>query len=220
VGAGTTFADGGFGLTFTTPSFANVIVNGGYQSTGSGSLTYASGPFQSRILAPDGTGFGDLVLNFDGSSFPVKLNTTATSNFSFRNLVFGDTTGSGTGGGTLKLNETGITNVTVTGNVRLAPRDSTKSGGGFDGTTGTPGQVSLFGLPSASLAAVQLSWAPPAPTPRTGGRLRVDSRCSRAPPRSAGSTLKLANSGGVLLGGSGLTLRSARAAITWAPSSR
>jgi hypothetical protein len=96
------------------------------------------------------------VLNFDLSTSPIKLNTTATSNITFRNVIFGDSTGSGTGGGTLRLNESGVTNVTVTGLVRLTPRDSSKTGGGFDGTASTAGQVSVLGdVTSTSLAPVQ-----------------------------------------------------------------
>ncbi|HEY6193854.1 MAG TPA: putative Ig domain-containing protein, partial [Candidatus Eisenbacteria bacterium] len=208
VGAGTTFADGGFRLTFTTSLFANVIVNGSYLSSGSGALSYASGPFESRIVASDGTAFGDLFLNFDTSTRRIKMSTSgAPVTVGFRNVVFGDTTGSGVAGGTLQLSETGTTNVTVSGSTRIAPRDTTTSGGGFGGTASKTSQVTLLGnLLSSSDAAIQpilngtgtntLVLAGSAPE-----SLTVGSSASMF----SGSTLRLANTGGLTLGGSGLT---------------
>src|SRR5262249_27379715 len=153
---GTTFADGGSVLSFATSQLANVIVQGTYLSTGSGGLSYLAGAFDSNVLAPDGTAFGDLRLNFGDPSFPLELNASGTASYTFRNVGFGDTTGTGTAGGTLRLSETGTTNVVVTGNVRLAPRDSSQSGGGFGGTAAKSSTVTLLGnVTSTSRAATQ-----------------------------------------------------------------
>jgi hypothetical protein len=112
VGAGTTFADGGHRLSFTTPEFANVIVQGAYQSSGAGGLSYEAGPFESSILAPDGTVFGNLALNFGSSAYSIGLHTVGTGELTFRNIVLGGTAGAGNAGGTLRLSQSGTTNVT------------------------------------------------------------------------------------------------------------
>jgi hypothetical protein len=207
VGAGTTFADAGFRLSLTTGQIANVIVLGTYQSTGAGSISYESGAFSSNIQAANGTAFGDLLMNFNTSTLSVDLNAVGTSNISFRNLTFGGTAGTANNGGTLRLSETGTTNVTVTGNVSIAPRTVTATGGGFGGTSGRPGQVSLLGnLTSTSTAATQPILN------GTGTNKLVFAGASRQTFSVAatttmftGSTLQLANPAGVQLGGSGLT---------------
>src|SRR5207249_1646973 len=156
VGAGTTFADGAFRLSFTTTQIANVIVQGSYLSTGAGSLSFESGAFSSNIQAANGTAFGDLLMNFASSTSTIDMNAVGTSNVSFRNLTFGGTAGTANNGGTLRLSETGTTNVTVTGNVAIAPRTTSATGGGFGGTNGKTSQASLLGnLTSTSVAASQ-----------------------------------------------------------------
>ncbi|HEY2954460.1 MAG TPA: putative Ig domain-containing protein, partial [Candidatus Eisenbacteria bacterium] len=207
VGAGTTFVDGGHRISFTSPQFDNVIVNGTYLTSGAGSLSYESGPFDSNILAPDGTSFGDLLLNFDLSTNGVALNASGTAGISFRSLVCGGTAGSGTGGGTLQLSETGTTNVTVTGNVSLVPRDSSKSGGGFGGTSAKTSQVTLLGnLTSTSFAATQpiLNGTGTNTLVFSGASsetLSVGGSATMFP----GSTLRVGTAGDLVLGGSGLT---------------
>src|SRR6185369_806836 len=101
----------------------------------------------------------------------------------------------------------GTTNVTVTGNVRLAPRDSTKTGGGFDGTASTTGQVSLLGnLASTSLAAAQpIMGATGTNTLVLAGSSASTLSLITSATSFTGSKLKLANTGGVVLAGSGLT---------------
>lgn len=156
VGSGSTFGDGGNRISFTTTQFANVIVNGPFSSTGSGSISYESGPFLSNIQTVDGTTFGDLLMNFTSSTNAIELNATGTVNVSFRNLTCGGTAGTGTAGGTLRLNETGTTNVTVTGNVSITPVTVTNTGGGFNGTTGTTGTARVLGnLTSTSTNVTQ-----------------------------------------------------------------
>ena len=120
VGSGTTFADGGFTLSFTTPlGFANVVVQGTYLSTGSGGLSYETGPTFSTIHAIDGTQFGNLAINFEFPDEAIVLSATGTTNVLFRNVTFGGTAGFGTAGGTLLLNQAGTTNVIVNGNVTI-----------------------------------------------------------------------------------------------------
>jgi hypothetical protein len=146
VGSGTTFADGGFTLSFTSAlGFANVIVNGTYLSTGAGGLSYESGPTFSTIQAVDGTQFGNLSLNFVLSTEAISLSTSGTANITFRNLTFGGVTGAGTAGGTLQLNQAGTTNVTVNGNVSISPATVSNTGGGFGGTVSTVGTVTVKG---------------------------------------------------------------------------
>jgi len=156
VGAGTTFADGGFTLSFTTSSFANVLVDGTYRSTGAGGISYEAATFLSNIRAADGTTFGDLTLNFQISTRTIDLNASGTSALSFRNIVFGGTHGAGVAGGTLRLNETGTTPVTVTGDVLLTPVSAAATGGGFGGTAATAGTIVVEGdLSSTSANPVQ-----------------------------------------------------------------
>lgn len=157
VGAGTTFADGGFTLSFTSPlGFDNVIVNGTYLSTGSGGISYESGPTFSSILALDGTQFGNLTMNFDFSDDAITLNASGTANIGFRNLTFGGTAGLGTAGGTLLVNQTGTTNVIVNGNVSISPLTTSNNGGGFGGTASTVGTVTVKGnITSTSTATTQ-----------------------------------------------------------------
>ncbi|HEY6231270.1 MAG TPA: C25 family cysteine peptidase [Pyrinomonadaceae bacterium] len=146
VGSGTTFADGGFTLSFTSAlGFANVIVNGTFLSTGSGGLSYESGPTFSTIQAVDGTQFGNLAMNFDFSTDSISLNASGTANISFRNLTFGGTAGLGVAGGTLMVNQVGVTNVIVNGNVSISPLTTSNTGGGFGGTPATVGTVTVKG---------------------------------------------------------------------------
>src|SRR5262249_61520585 len=84
VGAGTTFADGGFRLSLTSTQFANVIVLGSYLSTGSGSISFESGAFSSNFQAPNGTAFGDLLMNFTSSTQAIDMNASGTANLTFR----------------------------------------------------------------------------------------------------------------------------------------
>ena len=157
VGSGSTFADGGFTLSFTSATgFANVIVNGTYLSTGAGGLSYESGPFSSTIQAVNGTQFGNLAMNFDSSTDPILLSSPGTVNISFRNITFGGAAGAGTFGGTLALNQAGVTNVTVTGNVDISPLTLTTNGGGFGGMTATASTVTVLGnIATTSTAATQ-----------------------------------------------------------------
>ena len=156
IGAGTTFADAGYTLSFTTSGYANVLANGTYASTGSGGLSYQSGPFLSNIVPVDGTTFGNLTLNFSSSTSTVDMNATGAVNVSFRNLICGGTAGTGTGGGTLKLNDTGTTIVTVTDSLSIRPATVTSTGGGFGGVTSTTGTVYLRGpLVSTSTNSTQ-----------------------------------------------------------------
>lgn len=159
VNTGTTFSDGGFRLTSTTTGFGNVVVEGSYLSSGTGSISYESGPTASKIRAVDGTVFGDLLINFGSSTSTISLQShpaATTVNFSFRNMVFGGAAGTGVAGGTLVLNSVGTTNVTVTGNVNLSPLTATNTGGGFGGTTATTGTVRVRGnITSTSTNATQ-----------------------------------------------------------------
>jgi hypothetical protein len=146
VGSGTTFADGGFTLSFSSLlGFNNVVVNGIYSSSGSGAISYESGPTSSGIFAVDGTQFGNLLMNFDASDEVITLNASGTANLTFRNLTFGGTAGLGAAGGTLLLNETGTTNVIVNGNVTISPSTATNTGGGFGGNLSTVGTVTVKG---------------------------------------------------------------------------
>jgi hypothetical protein len=147
VGSGTTFADAGHTLSFTTDGGANVIVHGVYASTGAGGISYESGPNSSTIAAVDGTTFGDLTVNYALSTHLLNMNALGapTSHVSFRNITFGGTAGSGNGGGTMRLNYVGTTVVTVTGDVNIVPLDITKTGGGFDAFQFTEGLVIIEG---------------------------------------------------------------------------
>ncbi|MFN8178070.1 MAG: T9SS type A sorting domain-containing protein [bacterium] len=207
VNAGSTFADGGNRLSFTTSGYANIVVNGAYSSTGTGSLSFESGPYLSNFQCVDGTTFGDLLMNFASSTNTLDLNATGTVQYVFRNLVCGGTAGTGTAGGTLKLNETGVTNVTVMGDVSIAPATVTNTGGGFIGTAATTGTVTVRGnLSSTSTATSQPIFS------STGTNTLVmggSSAQSFSLPVSAttftGAALEIGNSsGGVTLGGSSL----------------
>jgi hypothetical protein len=143
VKVGTIFADGGYTVSGTNTQYDNVVVYGSYLSTGAGAISFESGPYLSRILAVDGTVFGDLKLNFTSSTYQNYLmadTTTGTPNITFRNITFG-----GTAGGTLQVNYQGTTPVVVTGNVNLSPSIVSNTGGGFGGTTSTVGAVTVKG---------------------------------------------------------------------------
>ncbi|WP_423224145.1 beta strand repeat-containing protein [Candidatus Amarolinea aalborgensis] len=159
VKAGTTFADGGYTISGTSSGYDNVVVYGAYLSTGSGAISFESGPFSSKILAVNATIFGDLKMNFSSSTYNIYLQadtSPATSNVTFRNLTFGGTAGTGTAGGTLTVNYLGTTPVVVNGNVSLAPPTLSNTGGGFGGTTATNGTVTVKGnITSASTATTQ-----------------------------------------------------------------
>ncbi len=145
VASGTTFADGGFTLSFTTSGFANILVNGQYASTGTGGISFETGPFLSNVVPVDGTTFGNLAMNFTSSTNAIEMNATGTVNVSFRNVTCGGAAGTGTAGGTLRLNETGTTNVTVTGDMSITPTTVTNTGGGFGGTASTTGTATVRG---------------------------------------------------------------------------
>jgi hypothetical protein len=208
VGAGTTFADGGFRLSFTTTQFANVVVDGTFSSSGSGSISYESGPSFSNILAVDGTTFGDLLMNFGTSTDAIELNAAGTVNVSFRNLICGGNAGSGTAGGTLRLNETGTTSVTVTGNMSLAPAVLFRTGGGFNGTASTNGTARVLGnLTSSSTNVTQpIMGNTGANVLILGGSAPQSLTLAVAATIFSGSTLRIENSdaAGVQLGGSGI----------------
>lgn len=159
VGAGTTFGDGGHRLSFTSSGHDNVNVIGAFSSTGSGSISYESGPDGSVVQAVDGTAFGDLTINFSSSSSWLYLGApdASTVDISFRNILFGGTAGSGTAGGTMKLGRTGTTDLTVTGDVTLAPAVTSNTGGGFGGyaSTGTHRVTVLGDVTSTSTATTQ-----------------------------------------------------------------
>ena len=209
VGAGTTFADGGNRISFTTSQFANVIVNGTYLSTGTGALSYEAGPFESAIYAPDGTTFGDLLLNFASSAYSIGLNTTGSSELTFRNLVLGGVAGAGTAGGTLRLSQSGTTNLTVTGKVSIAPAVPTNSGGGFAGSIGRPSRVTLRGnLVSTSTAPTLPLFDGVAGDRLVWGGSTPESLAVQgdATVLAAGS-FELANPAGLVLAGSGRSYR-------------
>lgn len=105
------------------------MVDGAYLSTGTGSLYYDAGPFLSNFRCVDGTTFGDMQVNFVASTQDLQMNATGTVNVSFRNLFLGGA-GTGTAGGTIRLNETGTTNIIVTGNVNLIPAAVAFTGAG------------------------------------------------------------------------------------------
>ncbi|HSN77014.1 MAG TPA: hypothetical protein VL334_18225, partial [Anaerolineae bacterium] len=157
VKAGTTFADGGYTISGTSTGYANVVVYGAYLSTGTGAISYESGPYLSRILAVSGTTFGDLKLNFSSSTnsnYLLADTTTGTSNITFRDITFGGNAGTGTAGGTLQVNFQGTTPVVVTGNVNLAPVAASNTGGGFGGTATTNGTVTVQGNIASTSSAV------------------------------------------------------------------
>ncbi|HEY3215594.1 MAG TPA: putative Ig domain-containing protein, partial [Candidatus Eisenbacteria bacterium] len=207
VGSGTTFADGGNRLSFTTAQIANVIVQGTYLSTGTGSISFESGAFNSNILPASGTAFGDLLMNFTSSTQTIDLNANGTANLSFRNLTCGGTAGTGTTGGTLRLGETGTTNVTITGNVSIAPATTSNTGGGFGGTSGKTSQATLLGnLSSTSVATTQ----PILNNTGTNklvfaGAARETLSLAASTTLFTGSTLQLANPAGMILTGSNRT---------------
>jgi len=206
VGTGTTFADGGNRLSLTSSLFANVIVNGTYTSSGSGSLSFEAGTFNSNVLAADGTTFGDLLLNFASSTQTIDLNATGTANLTFRNLTFGGTAGAGTAGGTLRLSESGTTNVMVTGATAIAPSVTTNSGGGFGGTAGKSSLVTLQGsLSSTSVNAVQPIVNDVGPNVlRLAGSSSQTLTLASSATILTGATLDVLNTGGLTLGGAGI----------------
>ena len=204
VGSGTTFADGGYRLTFITSGSANVIVNGIYSSTGSGSISYEAGPSFSTIQAVNGTAFGDLSMNFTTSTQPIELNAVGTVDISFRNLILGAPEASGAAGGTLRLNETGTTNVTITGNVIIQPENVSSTGGGFNGTTGTIGTVRVLGnVTSTSTNPTQpIMGNTGTNTLILGGSAPQSLQFAVNATSFTGSKLRIDNSAGVQLGGS------------------
>ena len=202
VGAGTTFADGGFTLTFTTTQFANVLVSGSYSSTGNGGISYESGPFLSNIVPVSGTTFGNLLMNFASSTSTIDLNATGTVNVSFRNIICGGTAGTGTAGGTLRVNETGTTNVTVTGDVNITPVTVTNTGGGFNGLAATTGTVTVLGnINSTSTNTTQPIFANTGTnTLIMGGTTPQTFTLAASSTMFTGSTLRINNATGVTLG--------------------
>lgn len=209
VAAGSTFADGGHRLTFTTPNFANVLVDGVFLSTGSGALSYEAGPDLSNIRAVDGTVFGDLFLNFAASTSAVELNSSGPVNLTFRNITFGGTAGTGLAGGTLRLSETGLSNVTVTGDVRLEPVTTSSTGGGFGGTLFAESRVTLLGnLLSTSVAGTQPIFnSVGTNTFVFGGAVPQTVSLATTSTLFTGATLRVDNPSGVLLSGAGLLYR-------------
>ncbi len=204
IGAGTTFADAGYTLSFTSTGYANVLANGTYSSTGSGGLSYQSGPTFSNIVPVDGTTFGNLTVNFSSSTSTVDLNTTGTANVSFRNVILGGIAGTGTGGGTIKLNETGVTNVTVTDSLSIRPATASNTGGGFGGTAATTGTVYLRGpLVSTSTNSTQpiMNATGTNTLVMNGPAAQVINLTAAVNPVNmfTGSTLKIDNAAGVTL---------------------
>jgi hypothetical protein len=122
-------------------------------------------------------------------------------------MVFGDSTGSGQAGGTLQLSETGTTNVTVTGRVRVAPKQPTFSGGGFGGTVGHTSRVRLLGnVSSTSTSPVQtLLDATGTNTLEFAGAAAETLTLAGSATLLAGVRTELRNGGGLWLGGSGVT---------------
>ena len=202
VGAGTTFADGGFILTFTTAGFANVLVNGLYSSTGSGGISYETGPFLSNIVPVTGTTFGNLLMNFTSSTNTIDMNATGTVNVSFRNIICGGTAGTGVAGGQLKVNETGVTNVTVTGDVNITPLTTSNTGGGFIGIASTTGTVTVLGnINSTSTAGTQPIFANTGTnTLIMGGSTPQTFTLAASSAMFTGATLRINNATGVTLG--------------------
>jgi len=206
VAAGSTFSDGGNILSFITPGWANVIIHGGYASSGSGGISYESGAFYSNILAEDGTAFGDLAMNFLGSVYTVDLNAQGVANLSFRNIVFGGTAGAGNAGGTLLLNESGTTYVTVTGDVTIAPEDPALTGGGFAGMAPAAGLVTVLGnVISTSTAAAQPIFSDSGTNVLVmGGSAAQSFTLAASATIFTGATWRITNPAGVTLGGSGI----------------
>jgi hypothetical protein len=202
VGAGTTFADGGFTLSFTTTQFANILVSGLYSSTGNGGLSFESGPFLSNIVPVDGTTFGNLLMNFTSSTNAMEMNATGTVNVSFRNVICGGTAGTGTAGGVLRVNETGTTNVTVTGDVSIIPTTVSNTGGGFGGTASTTGTVTVLGnVNSTSTNATQpIMNNTGTNTLIMGGSTPQTFTLAASSTMFTGSTLRINNATGVTLG--------------------
>jgi len=202
VGAGTTFADGGFILTYTTAGFANILVSGLYSSTGSGGISFESGPFLSNVVPVDGTTFGNLLMNFTSSTNAIETNASGTVNVSFRNITCGGTAGTGTAGGVLRLNETGVTNVTVTGDVNITPVTVTNTGGGFTGTAATTGTATVHGnINSTSTNATQPIMANTGTnTLILGGTTPQTFTLAASSTMFTGATLRINNANGVTLG--------------------
>jgi len=205
VGSGTTFADGGFTLSFTNLlGFDNVIVNGSFLSTGSGGLSFESGPTFSAIQAVDGTQFGNLTLNFALSDEAITLDSSGTATFTFRNMTFGGTAGAGVAGGTLQLNDAGTTNVIVTGSVSISPSTTSNNGGGFGGTASTTATVTVRGnITTTSTATTQPIFNNTGTNTLVIGQPSIQQTLTLGANATifTGSKLQIDNPAGLLLGG-------------------
>ncbi|HWN81154.1 MAG TPA: hypothetical protein VNM87_03580, partial [Candidatus Udaeobacter sp.] len=143
---GSTLVDGGHVLRLGGAPAANVIVEGTYQSSAGGGIFFDQHPIQSTIRAIDGTTFGDLALDFAAATTRVDVQAIGPeATLTFRNLLFGGEGSGGRAGGTLRLSAAGTTSLLVTGDVRIAPDDSTQTGGGFAGLPTGTGTIAVLG---------------------------------------------------------------------------
>jgi hypothetical protein len=202
---GSTLVDGGHVLRLTGTPAANIIVEGSYLSTAGGGLCFDQHPIQSSIRAVDGTTFGDLRLNFDASTSRVDLKAIGTqAALTFRNLVFGGEGGAARAGGTLRLSTQGTTPVVVTGDVRIAPSDSTQTGGGFTGLATGTGTITVHGdiitesrNPNQSILAGPGTYS----LRMAGSSPQILALGTSATNLFVGATLEIVNPAGVELGG-------------------
>lgn len=151
VQTGTTFSDGGYAIEFTGGPYADVIIWGTYQSTGSGKLKWNAGMQGSSIYYTDNTQLGDIELSFNSSLHEIYVGTSGTASLYIRNF-----TTSGTGGGLLTLSTAGSCKVYISGNVNINPSTTSNTGGGFGGTLNRSSEVHCQGnISTTSTAATQ-----------------------------------------------------------------
>jgi len=157
VNSGTTFNTNGNMVRFNNdgPSDGTgraIVINtgGGFNNT-SGVLRFHSNSWGCGIYAPDGINLGAIRLSFSSSTNNVGINAVGVA----PNINIASMLCDSTAGGTLRANCTGITNVTVTGDVNLSPTVLTNSGGGFN-SVASAGTVKLKGnIISLSTSATQ-----------------------------------------------------------------
>ncbi len=206
VAGGVTLADGGHRITLAAAGPAHVLVNGTWQSDPGGALAFA-GAAGSRLIAVDGTQLGDVIVNFANSSGRLLFGTPGTGTLTLRSLTLGGAAGSGAAGGTIVLSDSGVTNLTVTGDLSRVPVNPAVSGGGITGTASRAGTLTVLGnVVSTSTAAVQPLLAGPGTiTLRLAGTAPQQlSFASGATLAATGTTLRIENPLGVTLGGPGL----------------
>jgi len=146
-------------------------------------------------------------VNFATSADSLRLQTDATAGLSFRSVTLGGGLGAGNAGGTIVLSAGGITNVMVNGTLNRAPANLSATGGGFRGTGAKSSRVTVDGdLVSTSVATLQPILFGPG-TNRlelAGASPQLLSFAMSARVIDDGATLRVLNSNGVTLGGTGL----------------